>query len=70
MRVDMWPTAVTFRRGERIRLQGAGGAHPLFARNLGTGEAIATATAMRVAEVEVLHDPEHPSGLELPVSSV
>jgi putative CocE/NonD family hydrolase len=70
LRVAMWPTAVTFRHGERIRLQVAGGAHPLFARNLGTGEPIATATAMRAADLEVFHDPEHPSGLELRVSPI
>ena len=31
LRVGMWPTAVTFRPGERVRLQVASGAHPLFA---------------------------------------
>jgi putative CocE/NonD family hydrolase len=70
VRVDMWPTAMTFRRSERIRLQVAGGAHPLFARNLGTGEPIATATAMRAADLEIFHDSERPSGLDLPVSPI
>jgi putative CocE/NonD family hydrolase len=70
VRVDMWPTANTFRRGERIRLQVASGAHPLFARNLGTGEPIATGTIMRAANQEVFHDADHPSAIELPVSSI
>jgi putative CocE/NonD family hydrolase len=70
VRVDMWPTAITFRRGERIRLQVASGAHPLFARNLGTGDPIAAATTTRAANQEVFHDAGHPSALELPVSSI
>ena len=38
----MWPTANTFRAGHRIRLQVSSGAHPLFCRNAGTGEPLAT----------------------------
>jgi putative CocE/NonD family hydrolase len=68
--VEMAPTAITFRPGEAIRLQVASAAHPLYARNLGTGEAIATATRMRAADQEVFHDPEHPSAVELPVASI
>ena len=70
VRVDMWPTAITFRRGERVRVQVASGAHPLFARNLGLGEPIATASRMQAAEQQVFHDPGHPSAVELPVSSI
>jgi putative CocE/NonD family hydrolase len=68
--VDMWPTAITFRRGERLRLQVASGAHPLFARNLGTGEPVATASTMQAADQQVFHDPGHPSAVELPVSPI
>jgi putative CocE/NonD family hydrolase len=68
--VNMWPTAVTFRPGERIRLQVASGAHPLFARNLGTGEPIGQGTSTKTADQEVFHDPEHPSAIELPLSSI
>jgi putative CocE/NonD family hydrolase len=68
--VDMWPTAITFRRGERVRVQVASGAHPLFARNLGLGEPIATASRMQAADQQVFHDPEHPSAVHLPVSSI
>ena len=35
-----------FARGHKIRLQVSSGAHPRFARNLGTGEPIGTATRM------------------------
>ena len=67
IQIDIWPTAYRFRPGQRIRLQVSSGAHPRFVRNLGTGEPIATATKMRVAEQRVYHDPEHPSAIVLPV---
>jgi putative CocE/NonD family hydrolase len=70
VRVEMWPTATTFRRGERIRLQVSGGAHPRYARNLGTGAPLATGSAMRTSEHEVRHDPAHPSCVELPVTTL
>ena len=65
---DLWATAYRFRREHRIRLQVSSGAHPLFARNLGTGESLATATTMRIAEQSIYHDPAHPSAVILPVS--
>lgn len=67
VRISLFPTAMTFVRGHRIRLQVSSGAHPLYARNPGSGEPIATATTFRVADQEVLHDAEHPSLLVLPV---
>jgi putative CocE/NonD family hydrolase len=67
--VELWPTAHRFRRGHRIRLQVSSGAHPRFARNLGTGEPLATATAMQAAEQTVHHDPQRPSAVLLPVSA-
>jgi putative CocE/NonD family hydrolase len=66
--IDMWATAHRFRRGHCVRLQVSSGAHPRWNRNLGTGEPIATATAMRVAEQTVYHDREHPSAVVLPVT--
>jgi predicted acyl esterase len=56
-----------FLAGHRIRLQVSGGAHPRFARNLGTGEPFATVTTGRVCRFEVFHDAAHPSQLELPI---
>ncbi|HUJ67773.1 MAG TPA: CocE/NonD family hydrolase [Acidimicrobiales bacterium] len=70
VRVGMWPTAVTFRPGERMRLQVASAAHPLFARNLGTGDPIGQASTTKAAEQEVFHDPGRPSAIELPVSPI
>ncbi|GLY66032.1 CocE/NonD family hydrolase [Amycolatopsis taiwanensis] len=66
--VSLHATAHRFRAGHRIRLQVSSGAHPMHNRNLGTSEPIATATAMCVADQEVLHDEDHPSAILLPVA--
>lgn len=65
---QLWPIAHRFAAGHRIRLQVSSGAHPRYARNPGTGEDPATATAdtMRAVDIEVLHDVSHPSMLVLP----
>lgn len=65
--IELWPTAYRFRRRHRLRLQVSSGAHPRYARNLGTDEALATATAARTAAQAVYHDPRHPSALLVPV---
>jgi len=68
--VELWPTAQRFAAGHRIRVQVASGAHPRFARNLGTGEPLATATTIGVAHQAVYHDPSHRSAINLPMSTV
>jgi putative CocE/NonD family hydrolase len=65
--IDLWPTAYRFRRGHQLRLQVSSGAFPRWARNLGSGEPLATATTLRVADQEVYHDPAHPSAIVLPI---
>jgi hypothetical protein len=65
--IDLWATAYRFVRGHRVRLQVSSGAHPRWARNLGTGEPIATGTQMLAADQTIYHDAEHPSALILPV---
>ena len=67
LEIAMWPTANTFRAGHRIRLQVSSGAHPLYCRNTGTGEALATGANLRAADQEVFHDTARPSCLTLPV---
>jgi putative CocE/NonD family hydrolase len=69
-RISLAPTAITFRRGHRIRLQVSSGAHPLFVRNTGSGERLATAARLVATDVEVFHDAAHPSAIELPVSPI
>jgi putative CocE/NonD family hydrolase len=67
VRIELWPTAYRFKRGDRLRVHVASGAHPRYARNPGTGEPLATATKLRVAEQTVAHDAAHPSAIILPV---
>jgi len=65
--ITLESTAHCFLPGHSIRLQVSSGAHPLYARNLGTGEPILTGVAMQTADQEVFHDVDHPSSLVLPV---
>ena len=63
--IECWPTAWRFAKGHRLRVIVASGAFPRFARNLGTGEPMATAERMVTAEQGVLHGPEAGSSLVL-----
>jgi putative CocE/NonD family hydrolase len=65
--VPLWPIGHRFAAGHRIRVLVASGAHPVYARNLGTGEDPATAVTMRTAEQAVHHDADAPSWVTLPV---
>ena len=64
--VAVWPAGHRFAAGHRVRIQVSSGSHPVYARNLGTGEAPATATAMRTAEQAVYHEPGRLSSVLLP----
>jgi uncharacterized protein len=64
--VPMWPAGHRLGAGHRLRVQVSSGAHPVYARNLGTGEAVATATEMRTAEQGVYHEPGKLSSVTLP----
>ena len=66
-RFELWPVAHRFAAGNRLRLQVSSGAHPRYARNLGTGDPLASATLMVTQDQRVYHDPVHPSALTLPV---
>jgi putative CocE/NonD family hydrolase len=65
--IEFWPTAYRFRRGHRMRIIVAGGAHPRYSRNSGSGEPLGDATTMVVAHQRILHGPEHPSAITLAV---
>ncbi|MET7338001.1 CocE/NonD family hydrolase [Nonomuraea sp. NPDC005650] len=67
--IELWPLAHRFVRGHRIRLQVAGGAHPRFGRNPGTGEAPVAARELRPSSHEIFHDPDRSSAIWLPVFS-
>lgn len=60
-------TAHCFRQDHRLRVLVASGAHPRFARNTGTDEPIGEATTLVPADIEIFHDPHHPSAIHLPV---
>ena len=63
--IRLWPTAYRFAPGHRIRVQVSSGAHPVYARNLGTGESVFTATTWKVADQAVFLD----SSVTLPHAS-
>jgi len=65
-RVAMWPAGHRFAPGHRVRVQVSSGAHPVYARNLGTGEPVETAVTMRAADQAVFHDQERLSWVSLP----
>ncbi len=67
--VDMWPAGHRFGAGHRIGVQVSGGAHPVYARNLGTGDDPRTAATMVAADRAVHHDPSHQSCIVLPHAS-
>ena len=51
--VELDAIAHRFRAGSRIRVLIAGGSHPRYARNLGTGEATATGSRLKLSTHEV-----------------
>jgi putative CocE/NonD family hydrolase len=65
--IEFWPTAYRFRRGHRMRIIVASGAHPRYSRNPGSGEPLGDATTMVVQHQHILHGPEHPSRITLTV---
>jgi uncharacterized protein len=67
LNIKLHATAHCFLPGHRLRLQVSSGAHPRFARNMGTGEPIGTASTLVANDIEVFHDPEHPALMVLPV---
>ncbi len=67
--VELRPTAHRFVAGTRLRLLVAGGSHPQFARNLGTGEHPATGSRLQPARHTIHHGLGGCSRLILPVAA-
>jgi uncharacterized protein len=65
--ISLTDVSHVFLPGHRIRLLLAGGAHPRFARNLGTRADPITSTQTAPVTHQVLHDAQHPSQLTLPL---
>ncbi len=68
IQLELDPVAHRFTAGSRLRLLVAGGCHPRFARNLGTGEPAITGRAMRPSTHTVHHG--ECSTLTLPVGEL
>lgn len=68
--IRLHATAHTFRRGHSLRLLVSSGAHPRFARNTGTDEPFGEATTLLTMDMEIFHDPDHPSAIQLPVFEI
>jgi len=67
--VPMWPVGHRLGAGHCLRILVSSGAHPVYARNLGTGEPTATATVMQPADQAVYHEPAKLSFVTLPHAS-
>jgi putative CocE/NonD family hydrolase len=66
-RIDLTATSRVFKRGHRIRIQVSSSNFPRFARNHNTGAGIATDTELVPATQTVMHDPQYPSRIRLPI---
>jgi putative CocE/NonD family hydrolase len=66
--IRIWDTAHTFMKGHRLALVMRSTAFPMFARNLGTIDPIATATRIIVQKQKLYHDKKHPSALSFQVT--
>ncbi len=69
LRLELDPVAYRFRAGSRIRVVIAGGSHPRFARNLGTGEPVISGRSMKSASHTVHHGEGGVSRLLLPTGT-
>ncbi len=65
--IELYPTALVFMPGHRIRLDVSSSNFPRFDVNPNTGEPMGANTGWRVATNTIFHDPEHPSRIILPV---
>ncbi len=66
-KIHVWPTSNLFLKGHRIRLEISSSDFPQFAPNPNTGAPFGTSTKWQKAKQIILHDPEHPSSITLPV---
>jgi len=69
LRIKLYDTSRVFAKGHRLRLDVSSSNFPRFARNLNTGEDVATGTRMVVARQRVFHEGRYPSHVLLPVAS-
>jgi putative CocE/NonD family hydrolase len=65
--IELYPTALVFGAGHRIRLDISSSSFPRYDVNPNTGEPLNANEGWRVATNTVFHDPDHPSRIVLPV---
>jgi putative CocE/NonD family hydrolase len=65
--IGLTPTAYRFRAGHRIRVQVSGGGFPNYIRNHQTGEPTADAVDITAGRTQILHGPDHPTKITLPI---
>jgi uncharacterized protein len=68
--IEIGVTAFKFQQGQAVRLQVCSGAHSRWCRNYGTGEELASATVMEIAEQTILFGNEYSSRIELPETNI
>lgn len=61
--LDHWDVAHEFKKGHRISVMMTSGYFPMFARNNGTAEPVATATALVKSRQTIYHSARYPSQL-------
>lgn len=64
--LDLWQTGITVKKGERLRVEIASAAFPMWSRNLNTGGHNETETAFVPATQAILHSAAYPSHVLLP----
>lgn len=65
--IELYSTALVFRRGHRIRVDVSSSNFPRFDVNPGTGEPLDDNRRWRIAENVIYHDARHPSRIILPI---
>lgn len=64
--LDLWQTGITVKKGERLRVEVASAAFPMWSRNLNTGENNETGTTFEKATQTIHHSTKYPSHVLLP----
>jgi uncharacterized protein len=68
-RIALQPTSNLFKEGHRVRLEVSSSNFPHYSRNLNTGAELGYGTESQRAQQTIMHDPEHPSRIVLPIVS-
>ncbi|UCC30425.1 MAG: CocE/NonD family hydrolase, partial [Phycisphaerales bacterium] len=65
--IDLGATGISIKKGHRIRVEISSSNFPKYSRNPNTGEPAEFATEFRKVRQTVVHSPEYPSHIVLPV---